>query len=153
MTRPTFRSFWARIFWAVVPVVACFLVVQAIINIREYRRLVTEEFVKRGQALAAYLGASAELGVLTEDRQMLNGAIRGVLRDADIAYVVIHGDDGRVLAEGGRGAAAAVTVAQPLPDKVTSRAVDHGSERVIEFLVPVISEDAASGPDAAAITV
>jgi signal transduction histidine kinase len=144
MIRPTFRSFWARIFWAVVPVVALFLVVQAIINIREYRRLVTEEFVKRGQAVASYLGSSTELGVLTEDRQMLNGAIRGVLRDADIAYVVIHGEDGRVLADGGRSAATAVPVTQPLTDKATSRAVDHGSERVIEFLVPVISADATT---------
>ena len=99
---PGFSSFRARVFWSVVPIVVVFLVFQAWMNIREHRRLVTEEFEKRGRALAANLGFASELGALSEDTQLLLVAMRGTLRNPDVAYVVIHGGDGRVLASGGR---------------------------------------------------
>ena len=71
-------------------------------NVREHRRLVTEEFEKRGQALASNLGFASELGALSEDKQLLDAAMRGALRSPDVAYVVIHGGDGRILANSGR---------------------------------------------------
>src|SRR5215470_1567240 len=57
-----FTSFRARVFWSVVPIIVGFLIFQSWMNIREHRRLVTEEFEKRGQALAANLGFASELG-------------------------------------------------------------------------------------------
>ena len=38
------RKFWLRIFWTVVPVVAGFLIVQALMSARTHRQLVTDEF-------------------------------------------------------------------------------------------------------------
>src|SRR5262249_5218427 len=113
-----FSSFRARVFWSVVPIVVGFLVFQAWMNIREHRRLVTEEFEKRGQALAANLGFASELGALSEDSQLLLVAMRGTLRNPDVAYVVVHAGDGRVLASGGRQAA----IAAPPVEAITERA-------------------------------
>jgi hypothetical protein len=75
-----------------------FLVFQGWMNVREHRRLVTEEFEKRGRALASNLGFASELGAFSEDKELLAAAMRGALRNPDVAYVVIRGGDGRVLA-------------------------------------------------------
>jgi len=90
-----FSSFRARVFWSVVPIVVSFLVFQGWMNVREHRRLVTEEFEKRGQALASNLGYASELGALSEDLQLLEAAMRGTLRNPDVSYVLIHSRDRR----------------------------------------------------------
>jgi hypothetical protein len=102
-----FSSFGARIFWSAAPVVAIFLVLQGWLNVREQQRLATAEFIKRGEAIAAHLASSSELGVFSEDTQLLAASIRGAVKDPDVAYVVIQGEDGRVLADGGRDSASA----------------------------------------------
>lgn len=96
------RTFWLRIFCTLVPVVAGFLIVQAVMSGRAHQQLVTDEFSKRGQAIAAQLASSVELGVYNEDRQLLGASIRGALRNPDVAYVVIYGEGGKPLDEGGR---------------------------------------------------
>jgi signal transduction histidine kinase/HAMP domain-containing protein len=135
-----FSSFRARVFWSVVPIVVVFLVFQAWMNIREHRRLVTEEFEKRGQALAANLGFASELGALSEDSQLLVVAMRGTLRNPDVSYVVIHGGDGRVLASGGREAALAAHPVEALTERALSRHVESAGQRFIEFVSPIVSE-------------
>ena len=141
------RTFWLRIFWSVVPVVAGFLIFQAVMSGRAHRQLVTDEFTKRGQAIAAHLASSVELGVYSEDKQLLGTSIRATLRDPDVAYVVIHGESGNVLAEGGHLVSAAagqseVTVA----DRPSSRRVERQGERFIEFRAPITAEEART-PD------
>src|SRR5262245_51681258 len=116
-----FRSFRARVFWSVVPIVVSFLVFQAWMNAREHRRLITEEFEKRGRAMASNLGFTSELGVFSEDRQLLETAMKGILLDPDVAYVVIHGEKGKVLASGGRQVAVVGSGAEPIADKPFSR--------------------------------
>src|SRR5215475_11154483 len=135
-----FSSFRARVFWSVVPIVVGFLVFQAWMNIREHRRLVTEEFEKRGQALAANLGFASELGALSEDSQLLIVAMRGTLRNPDVAYVVVHAGDGRVLASGGRQAAIAAHPVEAITDRALSRHVESAGQRFIEFASPIVSE-------------
>jgi signal transduction histidine kinase/HAMP domain-containing protein len=135
-----FSSFRARVFWSVVPIVVSFLVFQAWMNIREHRRLVTEEFEKRGQALAANLGFASELGALSEDAELLMVAMRGTLRNPDVAYVIIHAGDGRVLANGGRPATTAAPPQQATTDRALSRRVESAGQRFIEFASPIVSE-------------
>jgi signal transduction histidine kinase len=140
-----FSTFWARIFWSIVPIVLSFLVFQAFMNVREYRRLVTEEFRKRGQAMAANLASSSELGVFTEDRQLLGAPLRGAVRDPDVAYVIVHGEDGRILADAGRQAVEITArIEQVAWDRSLTRDVEHKGERFIEFVAPVVSEEEKS---------
>jgi signal transduction histidine kinase len=147
-TRPWFRgfgSFRSRVFWSVVPIVVSFLVFQGWMNVREHRRLVTEEFEKRGRVLAATLGFTSELGVFSEDKQLLETSMRGTLRNPDVAYVVIQGESGKILASSGQHAA----IVQP-PGEIRgqpfSRQVEHGGSRFIEFVSPIVSE-ASQTPD------
>ena len=135
-----FSSFRARVFWSVVPIVLSFLVFQAWMNVREHRRLITEEFEKRGRALAANLGFASELGAFSEDSDLLMTAMRGTLRNPDVAYVVIHGGDGRVLAKGGRQDTVAVQPEETLADRALSRRVETAGQRFIEFASPIVSE-------------
>ena len=137
------RRFWLRIFWTVVPVVAGFLIVQAVMSARTHRQLVTDEFSKRGQAIAAQLASSIELGVYSEDKQLLAASIRGALRDPDVAYVVIYGEKGKPLAEGGRPVLEATGPPEaPVEEASSSRHVERGGERFIEFRTPITAEAA-----------
>src|SRR5262249_35573069 len=86
---------------------------------------------------------SVELGVYNEDKQLLGASIRGALRDPDVAYVVIYGEGGKPLAEGGR------PIVEParLPDvrtekTLSSRQVEGSGERFIEFRTPITAEAA-----------
>ena len=141
-----FSSFRARIFWSVVPIVVSFLVFQAWMNVREHRRLVTEEFEKRGRALASNLGFASELGAFSEDKELLAGVMRGALRNPDVVYVVIRGGDGRVLASSGRQAGFEPQPAEAPSNRQLSRHVERTGQRFIEFLSPIVSEQAQT-PD------
>jgi len=135
------RKFWLRIFWTVVPVVAGFLIVQALMSARTHRQLVTDEFSKRGHAIAKQLASSVELGVYNEDKQLLGASIRGALRDPDVAYVVIYGEGGKPLAEGGRPVVE--TAGLPgarLEAASSSRHLEQSGERFIEFRTPITAE-------------
>ena len=147
-TRPRFGGFGslrARVFWTIVPIVLSFLVFQGWMNVREHRRLVTEEFEKRGLALAANLGFATELGALSEDTELLTVAMRGALRNPDVAYVIIHAADGRILATGGRPITTARRVDAPTA-QATFRHVQQAGERFIEFVSPIVAEPAQT-PD------
>ena len=137
----TLNSFAAKIFWSVVPAFVLFVVIQGWVNVREQRRLVTAEFGKRGQALATYLATHSELGVFAEDTQMLEGSIRSVTRDPDVAYVLIRGEGGQRLAEGGRQVGAVVPMSGAArADRPASRPVELAGERMVEFVAPIVSE-------------
>ena len=143
-----FSSFRARIFWSVVPIVVSFLVFQGWMNVREHRRLVTEEFEKRGRALASNLGFASELGALSEDKQLLETTMRGALRNPDVAYVVIHGGDGRILANGGRPVTVEAQLGEMAPGRPLSRSVERAGQRFIEFVSPIVSEQAQTADEA-----
>jgi signal transduction histidine kinase len=146
MKAPT--TFWLRIFWSFVPIVVVLLVVNGLINIREHRRVVTAEFMKRGDAVVLQLASSSELGVLTEDKQLLGASIRGVAKDADVAYVVIHGESGQPLADGGRQASgAAGRIDAAVMRRPSSRSIERSGERFIEFMAPVLTEGAKTADE------
>ena len=141
-------TFWLRIFGTIVPVVTACLVVNGVISVREHRRVVTAEFMKRGEAVVGHLAAGIELGIYTEDKQLLGASIRGVVKDPDVAYVVIHGESGQPLADGGRqvsGVGGRIEAA--VMQSSSSRSVTHGDERFIEFLAPVVAEEAKTADE------
>ncbi len=142
-----FSSFGTRIFLSAAPIVALFLLLQGWLNVREQQRLATAEFIKRGEALAAHLAISSELAVFSEDTQLLGASIRGAVKDPDVAYVIIQGEDGRVLAEGGREVAAVARRFDKVPVSAAGwRKVERESGRAIEFAARILS-DAARTPD------
>jgi signal transduction histidine kinase len=142
-----FSSFGTRIFLSAAPIVALFLLLQGWLNVREQQRLATAEFIKRGEALAAHLAISSELAVFSEDTQLLGASIRGAVKDPDVAYVIIQGEDGRVLAEGGREAAAVARRFDKVPVSAAGwKNVERESGRAIEFAARILS-DAARTPD------
>jgi len=135
-----FSTFRARVFWSIIPIVMSFLVFEGWMNVREHRRIVTEEFEKRGLALASNLSFTSELGALSEDKQLLEAAMRGALKSADVAYVVIHGSDGRILAASGRPVVVEARLGDMAADRPLSRIVERAGQRFIEFLSPILTE-------------
>jgi signal transduction histidine kinase/CheY-like chemotaxis protein/HAMP domain-containing protein len=147
-------TFRGRIFWSIIPVVLSLLVVHAVMDITEHKRLVMDEFTKRGETLAAALAEASELGVLTEDAQSLDTAMRGVVGNPDVSYVVVYGDKGQVVARWSRPGAgpgswelpAGFAPAQLQLQRPASRTVAAERGRLIEFFAPVSSEVSKS-PD------
>ncbi len=95
-------TFWARIFWSIIPIVLLLFILLGVINIRQHKQLAQDQFIKRGQEMVGNLAYSSELGVFAEDEQLLKTSMRVVVRDADVAYVLIYGERGKTLTKGGR---------------------------------------------------
>src|ERR1043165_3879833 len=98
----------SRVFWSVIPVLLILSIILGASNVYEYRRLITEEFMKRGASMASNLAYSSELGVFSEDQQLLEASLRGVLRDADTVYAAIYGEGGNLLASRNSGPGTAI---------------------------------------------
>jgi signal transduction histidine kinase len=153
-----FSSFWARIFWTVIPFLVALLLFHGLMDLREHRRLVTGQFMKRGQAMAANLAYSGELGVFAEDRQLLESSMRGVVGDPDVAYVGIYGEGGKILVQGGREASDLPARLWELPPATWARLSREraivvqdargGPGRYVEFLAPILSEEARTPEEA-----
>src|SRR5438093_11007992 len=147
-----FSTFWARIFWTVIPFILALLLFHGVMDLREHRRLVTEQFMKRGQAMAGNLAYSGELGVFAEDRQLLESSMRGVAGDPDVAYVVIYGEDGKILAQraGKDSALEGRTWELSVEEKgrllLERRPMSKAARHFVEFLAPIQTE-AARSPD------
>ena len=100
----SFSSLSSRVFWSVIPVILILSVVVGAANVYEFRQLITQEFMKRGASMATNLAYSSELGVFSEDQQLLEASLRGVLRDTDTVYAAIYGEGGKLLASRNSGA-------------------------------------------------
>ncbi len=146
-----FRTFRARIFWSVMPIVLGLLAIHALMDLREHRRLIESEFLKRGQAMADNLAYSGELGVFAEDPQLLESSIRSVAGDPDAGYVFIFREDGRLLARGGKyvetpppGAGALSPEEQgalAAGRRGDVRRLTHQGRHLVEFLAPILVEE------------
>ncbi len=155
MTGPSgvkgFSTFRARIFWSLIPIVLFLFIVLGVIDLSKHKQLGEEEFMKRGQVMAANLAYSSELGVFAEDDQLLESSLLGVIGDADVAYVFIYGEDGMLLAT--RGEMVSVdpgltwdlsdqAKAQLLRDRQTfSKSVMSEGRRFVEFFAPIVSQE------------
>ena len=78
-----FSTFRARIFWSVIPILVAMLIFHGVMDLREHRRLFTDEFMRRGEAMASNLAYTGELGVFAENRKLLESSMRGVAGDLD----------------------------------------------------------------------
>ncbi len=141
-------TFRARIFWSVIPIIFILFVLVGAINLRQHKGLVEEQFRKRGEVVASNLAYSSQLGVFAEDKQLLASSIRGVVGDPDVAYVYIYGEDGKILAKGGRQVSelvdlseelAAEAKAQLFPEREPfSKSVAVAGRRFVEFFAPIL---------------
>src|SRR5215510_2714225 len=151
-----FSTFRARIFWSVIPILVALLIFHGVMDLREHRRLFTDEFMRRGQAMASNLAYSGELGVFAEDRKPLETSMRGVPGDLDFAYVVVYGEDGKVLAEGPGHDGLVPVRKEPLSDQDRQRllrerrplvkTIEGPAGNLVDFLAPIMTE-AAKSPD------
>ncbi len=124
-----FSTFRARIFWSIIPIVLVLFLLLGGISLWWQRGLAKEEFMKRGQAMAANLASSSELGVLAEDGRLLDSAMRGVVSDPDVAFVFIYREDGKILVRGGRQVGV-----------LTGLSAEQNGRRFVEFSSPILSE-------------
>ena len=144
-----FPSLWARIFWTIIPIFVALLIVHGVMDLREHRRLVTDQFMKRGEAMAVNLAYSGELGVFAEDPRLLESSMRGIVGDPDVAYLFIYSEDGRVLAKGGKQVAALEGTPWQLSPDGKARVLQSrrpfaetvGGGRFAEFIAPILSEE------------
>jgi signal transduction histidine kinase len=149
-------SLSSRVFWSVIPVILILSIIIGAANVYEYRRLITEEFMKRGASMASNLAYSSQLGVFSEDQQLLEASLRGVLRDPDTAYVAIYGDRGKLLAWRKLGSSSGEDHGLSPEEEVRLAAEQKAflnasasiGNDLIEFLAPVLSEASESSDQA-----
>ena len=125
--------FGARVFWSVVPIVVILLIVHGWINVREHRRLVTEEFDEAGRRPRLQPRIDHRARGLQRGPAAPRGRhSRGALRDPDVGYVVILATTGsprRRRPAGQRGRGASEKAGRP-PGLATRRARRRAVHRV-----------------------
>jgi signal transduction histidine kinase/CheY-like chemotaxis protein len=142
-------TFRARIFWSLIPIILSLFILLGIIDLYQNKRMAEDEFLKRGRAMAVNLAYSGELGVFAEDKQLLESSVRSIIGDADVAYVFIHGDQWKILANGGRLmrnlkdlrselSAHDIELISGLQPFSKSAAV--GGQQFVEFFAPILSQ-------------
>ena len=106
------------------------------------------ELLKKGKTLADLLAYSSKVGVFSENRALLEDAVRGVTSQTDVLEVSVYGMDGRMLLfeENSQGHGKNVEVPDPLVPSALETLSDPGQfavseekERII-FLKPVSME-------------
>ena len=146
------RTFRTRVLRSLLPLVLVLFAAVALLTMQRERSLIHAEFLKRGREMAANLARDAELGVLAGDRSLLDAAMRPALEDADLTHVLVYGRSGEPLARGGPEADSASEIASRLTPQDRARVLDQGASlsrpispggrAAMEFLVPVVSEQA-----------
>ena len=142
-------TFRARIFWSLIPIILLLFILLGIIDLYQNKRLAEDAFLKRGQAMAVNLAYSGELGVFAEDKHLLESSVRSVVGDADVAYVFIHGEGWKILANGGR----LINNVKDLRSELSaddvrlisslrpfSKSTVVGEEQFVEFVAPILSQ-------------
>lgn len=101
-----------------------------------------DELQGRGNALARQLAAGSELGLFSGNRQMIESVAASILRDPDVAAVIVRDEGGVVMVRLGdeRAAAAAVKGAVELKRYVV------GSERVLRPVTALDDLFSEAGP-------
>src|SRR5262245_49064248 len=90
-------SFRARIFWSLVPILCILFLLLGFVDLYQQREVAQEEINTRAKTMAENLAFSSRLGVLTEDKWLLETALQSVTGAADFAYVWIYGETWRPL--------------------------------------------------------
>jgi signal transduction histidine kinase len=143
------RTFRARVFRSLIPSILLLVILLGVVDFYQQRRLAEEEFVKRGETMAANLASSSKLAVFTEDRSLLESSLRSVTGDGDFAYALIYGGDWKILVDAGKQVTDVKRLIQELSDGEKGQLLRQrqaffkrvvGKEgRFIEFLAPIIS--------------
>lgn len=142
-------TFRARIFRSLIPIILSLFILLGIIDLYQNKRMAEDAFLKRGRAMAVNLAYSGELGVFAEDKHLLESSVRSVVGESDVAYVFIHGDQWKILANGGRlignlkdlrselsaNDIQLISGLQPF-----SKSAALGGEEFFEFFAPIVSQ-------------
>jgi signal transduction histidine kinase len=142
-------SFRARIFCSLVPIFCVLLILLGAVDLYQQRQLAEEEINRRAQSMAENLAFSSRLAVLTEDRFLLESALRSVTAAADFAYVSVYGEKWTPLVDAGSQNADMTPFKTPLDEKrkellrsnasTLSDSYAAGRHRFVEFIAPVVS--------------
>ena len=145
------RTFRARVFWSLIPIILLLVILLGVIDFQQQRQLAEEEFTKRGDAMAANLANGSKLAVFTEDSQLLESSMRSVIGDADFAYVMIYGEEWKILASAEREGTNVKRLVSELSDEqkdqilrqrqASFKSIKGKKGRYIEFLVPILSKE------------
>ena len=145
------RTFRARIFWSLIPIIILLVILLGVIDFRQQRHLAEEEFLKRGEAMAANLAQGSKLAVFTENEFLLNSAMKSVTGDTDFAYVLIYGEDWKILASPEKQGTDVKGLIQELSDGEKDqllrqrqgffKRITGNRGRFVEFLAPIIAKE------------
>jgi signal transduction histidine kinase/CheY-like chemotaxis protein len=142
-------TFRARIFWSLIPIILSLFILVGILDLYQNKRMAEDAFLKRGRAMAVNLAYSGELGVFAEDKHLLESSVRSVIGEADVAYVFIHGDQWKILANGGRLIGNLKNLRSELSgDDIQlisglqpfSKSAAVGGQEFVEFFAPIVSQ-------------
>jgi adenylate cyclase len=136
------RSLKAKLSLLMTAVLVLAIMLVAIFLLRQQQQGLTVEMTKRGLAIAQNLAAGAKTSLLQRDDLSLLVLVKDAMKDADVAYVIIADEKGRIRAHSDVGRTGE-TVERPAPlapareQLVVTTYRSPGRGGIIDFAVPL----------------
>jgi adenylate cyclase len=92
------RSLKVKLSLVITAILVLAIVLVALFLLRQQQESLTVQMTKRGLAIAENLASGAKTPLLQNDDLSLNVLVRYAMKDADVAYVVITDENGRIRA-------------------------------------------------------
>ena len=142
------ESFRAKVFSLFTLFIVIISLSFTIFFILHERKTYQEQLVNEGKLLASLLAYNARLAVFAENREMLQTAAEGIVKNANVISVAIFAPDGELLAKVEKNGNVTATFAQKAEEKkrIASLVGDKQSPSFfqnkddISFFSPIISE-------------
>jgi signal transduction histidine kinase len=137
-----------RIFWSLVPIFFVLFVFVGFVDLYKQQQLAENEINERAKSMAENLAYASRLAVLTEDKMLLEAALRSVTGAADFAYILIYGEKWTPLVQAtGKNVDFEIVNAQleahqkehllSSRGELLSRNIPAGSNRYVEYIAPI----------------
>ncbi len=136
------RSLKAKLALVITALLVLAIVLVALFLLRQQQQSLTVEMTKRGLAIAENLASGAKTPLLQNDDLSLNVLVRDAMKDADVAYVAITDEKGRIRAHSDVSRIGEALTRQPplAPARGTLTVTSHRTVTgvgIIDFAVPL----------------
>ena len=136
------RSLKAKLSLVITAILVLAIVLVSLFLLRQQQESLTVEMTKRGLAIAENLASGAKTPLLQNDDLSFHVLIRDAMKDADVAYVVITDEKGRIRAHSDISQIGEAVTRQaplaPASDKLTVTSYRTATRAgIIDFAVPL----------------
>ena len=108
-------------------------IILSVFFIRHEAVQIRSSLENRGKSLARNLAYNSEYETIIEDKEMLLNVIKGVMKEDDVVYAIIHDKDGKILAQA--EVAAPIEISEKVRKTIAQKALKAQETQILSYEV------------------